>query len=73
MPTGQKPTYRFLTKTEGDPKYTEIGAAWALAKADTFSASITVNGQKENFLIVKNEPKTLAKKAAKSTPQTPAA
>jgi len=32
-----------------------------LGKADTFIASITLNGEKTNFLIVKNEPKTRSK------------
>jgi hypothetical protein len=63
MPKGQKPAFRFITKPEGSDKFVELGAAWALAKDDTFSASITLNGEKTNFLIVKNEPK----------PATPAA
>jgi hypothetical protein len=46
MSTGQKPAYRFITKPEGQGKYTEIGAAWALAKAESFSASVTIDGVK---------------------------
>ena len=71
MPTGQRPKFRFLTKTDADPKFTEIGAAWELSKADTFSASITIDGTKHNFLIVKNEPKTPAAKKAAGTAKKP--
>jgi hypothetical protein len=73
------PAFRFITKLDGQESYTEIGAAWALAKSDTFSASVTVNGEKMNFLIVKNQPKPAAEvtkpaaRKAKTTEQRPAA
>jgi hypothetical protein len=68
MQKGTPSAFRFITKLEGEEKYTEVGAAWALAKADTFSASVTVNGEKMKFLIVKNQPKPAAE-ATKPTPR----
>jgi hypothetical protein len=62
---GQKPEYRFVTKAEGEKKWTEIGAAWKLAGGN-FSVRLDPegNGGEIRCLMVKANSPEAKKQAA---------